>query len=159
MRKRERGGREGLYRAGAWQWNLEAGEEEACRFLRPWRGMAGGSAFSLGPGHCGAACSEAPHTWSTATSFLHSTFTANLGIAFIFPITSSWQVHVYTLYYVCMHRGVCMCVCVALQSKLILCSKKKPQTVLIMFWIDFTEIWEHNLNKNYTHDSNTIILI
>lgn len=28
-----------------------------------------------------------------------------------------------------------------------------------MFWIDFTEVWGHNFNKNYTHDSNAIILI
>ena len=28
-----------------------------------------------------------------------------------------------------------------------------------MFWIDFTEVWEHNFNKNYTHDSSAIILI
>ena len=28
-----------------------------------------------------------------------------------------------------------------------------------MFWTDFTEVWGHNFNKNYTHDSNAIILI
>ena len=37
--------------------------------------------------------------------------------------------------------------------------KKKTKPVLIMFWTDFTEVWGHNFNKNYTHDSNAIILI
>lgn len=67
----------------------------------------------------------------------------------------------------CMHCTmralVCVCVSVSLQEKLILCSKWKKKTktkpVLIMFWTDFTEVWGHNFNKNYTHDSNAIILI
>lgn len=39
----------------------------------------------------------------------------------------------------------------SLTSKLVLCGEKKY--ILIMFWIDFIDIWEHNLNKNYTRDS------
>ena len=62
---------------------------------------------------------------------------------------------------------VCVCVCVCPYKKNLSSvvkkkknKKKKTRPVLIMlFWIDFTEVWEHNFNKDYTHDSNAIIPI
>ena len=60
---------------------------------------------------------------------------------------------------------MCVCVCPYKKNLSSVVKKKtktkpnKKKTVLIMFWIDFTEVWGHNFNKNYTHDSNAIILI
>lgn len=34
--------------------------------------------------------------------------------------------------------------------KFVFCGEKKY--ILIMFWIDFIDIWEYNLNKNYIRD-------